>query len=111
MEDSIKAWDARTGALLAIWKGHSKPIRALALSPDGSLALSGSEDTTVRLWETATGKCLKVWTGHEGRVRAVAFSPDGKRALSASDDRTLRLWDVGAAFAKAKAEASKSEEK
>lgn len=76
------------------FQGHTGFVLALAFSPDGKRALSGSEDATVRLWEVATGREIRPLEGHSGDVLAVAFSPDGKRALSGGMDRTVRLWDL-----------------
>ncbi len=80
------------GPTAAPFAGHTAAIRCLALSADGSLAASGSEDRTVRVWETATGKELQRFIGHRDTVSAVVFA--GKRVLSAGHDRTLRLWDI-----------------
>jgi WD40 repeat protein len=66
----------------------------LALTPDASRALSGSEDHTVRLWDVKDGKLLLVLRGHSHRVVAVAISPDGKRGLSADMGPRARLWDL-----------------
>ncbi|MGB0084462.1 MAG: caspase family protein [Rhodomicrobiaceae bacterium] len=74
--------------------GHTDAVWSVAFSPDGHLALSGSEDNTLRLWEVGTGKELRSFNGHTGFVSAVAFSPDGRFALSGAWDDTVKLWNV-----------------
>ena len=74
--------------------GHTDAVWSVAFSPDGHLALSGSEDNTLRLWQVDTGKELRSFNGHTGFVSAVAFSPDGRFALSGAWDDTVKLWDV-----------------
>jgi mono/diheme cytochrome c family protein len=74
--------------------GHTAAIGCVAFSPDGRVALSGSEDRTVRLWDLATGRQRQCFSGHPEGVLAVAFAPDGRRALSGGRDRSVRLWDV-----------------
>ncbi len=71
--------------------GHWKFVVAVAFSPDGKLALSGSNDKTMRLWDVQSGRELRNFMGH-GPVYCVAFSPNGRFALSGS--YALRLWDV-----------------
>jgi len=75
------------------FKGHSGPVNSVAFSPDGKLALSGSDDNTLKLWQVSTGRELRTFKGHSFHVTSVAFSPDGKLA-SSSDDYTLKLWQV-----------------
>jgi WD40 repeat protein len=69
-------------------------VRAVALSPDARLVLSGSEENALRLWDVATGRELRQLSGHSKGICKVTFSPDGRRALSGSVDGTARLWDV-----------------
>ncbi len=74
--------------------GHSSSVISVAFSPDGKLALSGSEDNTLKLWEVASGRELRTFKGHSNSVLSVAFSPDGELALSGSWDSTIRLWNI-----------------
>ncbi len=76
-------------------RGHGGPVRALAVSADGRLALSGSFDTSAILWDIERGTALAVLRGHESSVNAVATLPDGRFATAGEDGRVL-LWRMGA---------------
>ena len=73
--------------------GHTDAVRAVALSPDGTLALSGGKDRTLRLWEVATGNLVRSFAVAAPEVNAVAFTPDGSRLLWAGG-ASVRLVDV-----------------
>src|SRR5262249_50739313 len=92
---------------LKVFQGHRGQVNAGALSPDGTLVLSGSGDRTARLWNAKTGTELEALPGHTEYLWAVAFSPDGKLALTAGggyreatgewkfgEDFAIRVWDV-----------------
>ncbi len=74
-----------------------------AFSPDGTRALSGSDDKTVRLWDVETGRCLRVLEGHTHYVRSVAWSADHRRALSGDYSGGIRVWDLSEFVAEARA--------
>ena len=76
-----------------VFSGHSKYVVAVAWSPDGSLALTGSTDGTARLWDTKTGENTLTLT-HTNTLTAVAWSPDGTHILTASMDGAVRVWDA-----------------
>ena len=76
-----------------VFSGHSKYVVAVAWSPDGSLALTGSTDGTARVWDTKTGENTLTLT-HTDWVSAVAWSPDGAHILTGSQDGTARVWDA-----------------
>jgi len=82
------------GSLTGIIKGHVGSVEALALSPDGRWAVSGSNDWSLRLWDLESNRLIRTFEGHSATVHAVTFTPDGKSILSGSEDRTLRLWDL-----------------
>jgi eukaryotic-like serine/threonine-protein kinase len=76
-------------------RGHEGRVNGIAVSANGSLALSGGQDRTVRLWNVATGNEVRR-VDHDGPVYAVALSADGRQGLSCSADKTVRLWEFRA---------------
>jgi WD40 repeat protein len=82
------------GALVFTLASHTGRVRSLALTPDGTKAISGSDDHTLKIWDLRRGKLERTIIGHSDAIRAVAVLPAGERAISASDDHTLRIWDV-----------------
>jgi WD40 repeat protein len=72
---------------------HRGTVYAVAISPDGKMIASTSEDKTVKLWKK-DGTLLRTLTGHSDTVYRVAFSPDGQMIASASKDKTVKLWKI-----------------
>ncbi len=91
---AIHLWQAKSGAILFIYKGHTDWVRSIAFSPDGNIIASGSEDGTIRLWEVNSSGCLKVLQGCIGMIFSVAFSPDGTLLASGGDDQMIHVWEV-----------------
>src|SRR5438105_106005 len=85
------------GPLLArqTFSGHTLPVDALALSPDGYQVLSGSRDHTARLWDAGSGRELCRFEGHSAAVMSVAFSPDGHRVATGSGDFSDIMHHLG----------------
>jgi cytochrome c len=77
----------------AVLEGHTAPIVALAVSPDGATLASASWDQTVRLWPLAGG-VPRVLDGHTQNVNGVAFAPDGRTLVSVSYDQSVRVWPL-----------------
>ena len=75
-------------------RGHGGPVRALAISPDGTQALSGSFDTSAIRWSLQRNAAEQVLRFHDGAVNAVAFLPDGRIATSGEDAR-IAIWKPG----------------
>jgi DNA-binding beta-propeller fold protein YncE len=95
-EGLIQLYDLGTSKKRGPFVVHPKLVRPIALSPDGALLATASQDRTVRVWQLATGTRLATFTGHKGAAMAVAFSPDGRPVASGGGFGTVRLWSVEA---------------
>ena len=74
--------------------GHSSPVCAIDIAPDGRMAATGYDEGTVRIWDVASGTCSATLLGHLKAVRSLAFAPDVPHLFSCSDDGTIRIWDA-----------------
>ena len=72
--------------------GHDDAVNSVALSPDGSKIISGSDDKTIRVWDASIGvEILPPLRGHDDSILSVVFSPDGSKIISGSLDDTIRV--------------------
>lgn len=56
------ALTAAGGALRRVLEGHTDEVSAVAVTPDGRRAVSGSYDNTVRVWDLVRGQCMAIFT-------------------------------------------------
>jgi WD40 repeat protein len=82
------------GALLRTFAGHNSSIRAVALTPDGQVAVSGSTDRTLKVWDVEAGVELRTLTGHADSITGVAVTDDGAFGISSCADGTLKTWNL-----------------
>jgi cytochrome c len=86
------AWPA--GEAAAQLRGHGGPVRAVAISPDGQQALSGSFDTSAIRWSLTRNSAEQVLRVHTEAVNAVILLKDG-RAVTAGGDGRIAIWRPG----------------
>ena len=65
-DNTVRLWDAATGAHKQTLEGHRGNVQSVAFSPDGNTIASGSSDYTVRLWK---------FSGYVSITPAVVESP------------------------------------
>jgi WD40 repeat protein len=88
-DSTVRVLDAKTGQEVGRFTGHKALVDSVAISSDGKLAVSASNewraeaprDCSVRVWEVTTGKELFRIDGPEAPRKAV-FSPDDRFVLS-----------------------------
>ncbi|CAI8027084.1 Uncharacterized WD repeat-containing protein alr3466 [Geodia barretti] len=90
-DKTLKSWDLGTSGVLKTFDGHSDRVLSLALSANGTYAVSGSDDKSVRYWSVASAECVHVMRGHTAAVTAVAVTRDGSNTISASSDATVKF--------------------
>ena len=69
-------------------------VSCIALSRNGDLIVSGSNDESVWVWDAKTGEQLRELQGHTDYVKSVAFLPDGNQIVSGSNDKSVWVWDT-----------------
>jgi WD40 repeat protein len=95
---AVRIWDATTEHD-RLWRARrTDPVRAVAISPDGTwlATVSDDYDGSGRILNATTGD----WNwddsfGYGASVEAVAVSPDGTWLATAShDNEMVRIWDA-----------------
>ncbi len=76
-------------------RGHGGPVRAVAISPDGRHAVSGSFDSSAIYWSLTRDVAEQVLRFHESAVNAVAIARDG-RIITGGEDARIAVWQPGA---------------
>lgn len=93
---SLEAEQALRGALALLPRplarmDHGEGVQNLAVSPDGKLLATSSDDNVVRVWDLRSERQLASME-HGDRVFDVAFSPDGEQVATASADQEAHVW-------------------
>lgn len=105
-DNTIKVWSLQdivlpnhlaSDRLITTLTGHTCKINTVAISPQGQILASGSQDGIINLWDIhgiELGDTITSFAAHTDSVTCLVFSPDGKTVVSASADCTINLWDV-----------------
>ncbi len=84
------------GTRYVTYRGHSKPVYAVAWSPNGQYISSGGGDHIAKVWTPVqpSGNDHFTYIQHSGSVNSLTWSPDGTRIASASSDMTVQVWNA-----------------
>ena len=83
--------------LATIFKGHSSIVTCVRFSPDDSLVITGSVDSTIKIWKKETGEIVRSIRQPQG-ITYLDLSTDGNYIATGSYDETARIWRVSDGF-------------
>ncbi len=89
----VRVWELATGKPKWV-ANEQRGVRAIAVSPDGSLVASGNFGGQLRLRDAATGAIQQELQEPAGSIERLSFSSDGRRIATCSNGRTIRIWDL-----------------
>ena len=109
-DNTLRYWNANTGAFLRIVGRHKDGVYAVACSRlENNRALSSGEDGVLRLWDLAATSAgspmptleelvevrrLRAPDGEKTGLNRVTVARDGRRVLTAGKDGVGRIWDA-----------------
>ena len=119
---TLRLWDAKSGEMVRNFDTSQMPknrgisgareapgeLQCLAISEDGSIAVTGANGGAMCVWSLATGKLLRQYDGHLATVYGVAISADGRRVLSCGRNAAAHYWKLETAETVSRLEGNRS---
>jgi WD40 repeat protein len=76
-DNTVKIWDASSGACLQTLEGHSSYVSSVAFSHDSTRLASASDDNTVKIWDASSGACLQTLEVGNPLLGNISFDTTG----------------------------------
>jgi len=92
-DGSIRLWDPGSGRQLERIE-HGAHLRALDISRDGKLLVSGGEDKAVRLWTLPATQPARLLGRLDGRVLDIRFDSNATHIVAACSDGSTHVWNI-----------------
>ncbi|KAL0385553.1 UNVERIFIED_CONTAM: Pre-processing factor 17 [Sesamum radiatum] len=97
MDTKVKIWDVfNSGKCMRTYMGHSKAVRDIWFSNDGTKFLSAGYDKNIKYWDTETGQVISTFS--TGKIPyVVRLNPDEDEQnvlLAGMSDKKIVQWDI-----------------
>lgn len=93
LDGRLKVYDHEKGVLVHILRGHTRQVKALLFTPDGSRAVSVGMDRTIRLWDVSNGRNVFTRVA-PGLLEKAVLVPGKPLVISGASDGSLSVWDL-----------------
>ena len=90
--DIIRHLDVTHNKYLSYFRGHTKRVVTLCMSPTDESFLSGSLDKTIRLWDLRSVNCQGLM--HMAGRPVAAFDPEGLIFAAGINSESVKLYDL-----------------
>lgn len=97
LDGKVKIWDVfGSGKCMRTYLGHTKGVRDINFTTDGSRFVSVGYDRVMRLWDTETGQVLRTLNNGKQHYCGVFHpNPDKQNVLmSGCQDKKVYQWDL-----------------
>ena len=95
MDKSIRKIRLSDSSSISFEPGHREIITALAVSLDGTRALTCGRDKQVIAWDAVSGSVLSNFRAHNEQISAIALNCTGELAASYDQKALIKLWNTG----------------
>lgn len=90
-DGSVMSLNAAKTALIK-FLGHKERVNTVAISADGRIALTGSNDMQAILWQAQSGQPIHTWD-LGSRVTKVALNDSGSLSFTNGSTNEAKIWD------------------
>ena len=90
--DIIRYLNVTQNKYISYFRGHSKRVVTLCMSPTDESFLSGSLDKTIRLWDLRSANCQGLM--HLAGRPVAAFDPEGLIFAAGINSESVKLYDL-----------------
>ena len=84
----------RMPGMRPVQQGHTNLVKRFVFSPDSTMLLSVSWDSTARVWSLPDGQPLGPPLWHMTNVEQCAWSHDSRYVATAQRDGLIRVWQL-----------------
>ncbi|XP_068654312.1 WD repeat-containing protein 26 homolog isoform X2 [Aristolochia californica] len=93
MEESVRRWDAISGACLHVYEKSGLGLISCGWLPDGKRVLSGLTDRSICMWDL-DGKEVETWKGHRTlKISDMAVTSDGRQIITMCMENGILLLE------------------